>query len=240
MDSLYSHDARKTPSEAVAREMLKEVMLGTESKGKLVIVTTFSSHIARLKSIVDFGHEMNRKIVFLGRSLSKYITAAEKIKIVNFSKNCEIVRYSSQVKNKLKEIEKKGRHKYLLVVTGHQGEPGSVLQKIAFGKMGFKLGYEDLVIFSCTVIPTEINKKNREDLEQALRAKGARIFRDLHVSGHCAREDQRDLINMLKPRYIIPCHGPRNLLSGAGELLSEMGYKNENIKFSYDGKRFKI
>ena len=240
MDSLYSHDAKKTPSEAVAREMLKEVMLGTESEGKLVIVTTFSSHLARLKSIVDFGREMKRKIIFLGRSLSKYITAAENIHLVDFSKKGEVIKYSSMVKKKLSEVEKKGRQKYLLVVTGHQGEPGSVLQKIASGKLGFRMGYEDLVIFSCTVIPTDINKKNREDLEQALRSKGVRIFRDLHVSGHGAREDERDLINMLKPKHIVLCHGNRQLVSGASELAQEMGYKPENIIFSHNGKRFKL
>jgi ribonuclease J len=240
MDSLYSREAKKTPSEAVAREMIKEVMLGTESEGKLVIVTTFSSHIARLKSIVEFGTQMKRRIVFLGRSLSKYITAAENINLVDFSKKGEIVRYSSMVKKKLKEVEKKGRHKYLLVVTGHQGEPGSILQKIATGKLGFNIGYEDLVIFSCTVIPTEINRKNREDVEKALRAKGVRIFSDLHVSGHGAREDERDLINMLKPKHIVLCHGSRQLVSGASELAHEMGYKHENIIFSHNGNRFKL
>lgn len=240
MDSIYSSEAKKTPSEAVAREMLKEVMLGTESEGKLVIVTTFSSHIARLKSAVEFGGLMKRKIVFLGRSLSKYIGAAENIGIADFSKKGEVVRYSSQMRSKLNEIEKKGRHKYLLIATGHQGEPGSVLQKIVSGKLGFRLGYEDLVIFSCTVIPTDINRKNREDLEKALRSKGVRIFTDLHVSGHGAREDQRDLINMTKPKYIIPSHGPRQMVAPVAELAQEMGYAKDRVKFSHNGNRFKI
>jgi mRNA degradation ribonuclease J1/J2 len=73
VDSLYAWDDRKTPSESVAREMLKDALLGFDSKGKAVIVTTFSSHIARLKSIIDFGRKLNRKIVFLGRSLAKYV-----------------------------------------------------------------------------------------------------------------------------------------------------------------------
>jgi len=240
MDSLYSGEMRKTPSEAVAREMLKEVMLGTETEGKLVIVTTFASHMARIKSILDFGQQMRRKIVFLGRSLSKYITAAENINLVDFSKKGELVRYSIKARQKLKEVDRKGRHKYLLVVTGHQGEPGSMLQRIASGKLGFKMGYEDLVIFSSAVIPTDINRKNRDDLERALRSKGVRIFRDIHVSGHGAREDERDLINMLKPKYIIPSHGPREHVKYAAALAVEMGYKREQVKFSNNGKRFKL
>src|SRR3989338_10052000 len=59
-DSTYAADARKMPSESIAKEMLKEVMLGIDSKNKHVIVTTFSSHIARLNSIVEFGQKMGR------------------------------------------------------------------------------------------------------------------------------------------------------------------------------------
>ena len=61
LDSLYAHMPGKTPSESVARDMLKDVMLNTNSKGKGVIVSTFSSQIARLKSIIEFGKQMNRK-----------------------------------------------------------------------------------------------------------------------------------------------------------------------------------
>src|SRR3989344_2576985 len=75
-DSTYAADARKMPSESIAKEMLKEIMLGTDSRNKHVVVTTFSSHIARLNSIVEFGKKMNRKIVFMGRSMSKYVKAA--------------------------------------------------------------------------------------------------------------------------------------------------------------------
>ncbi|MEM4336378.1 MAG: MBL fold metallo-hydrolase, partial [Candidatus Woesearchaeota archaeon] len=125
LDSIYSNEAKKTPSEAVAKEMLREVMLGVESRGRLMIVTTFSSHLARIKSIIEFGKILKRKVLILGRSLDKYITAGERVRIVNFSKSCEMARYTSQVKKKLREVEK-NRSKYLLIVTGHQGEPGSM------------------------------------------------------------------------------------------------------------------
>ncbi len=83
-DSTYAPLRAKTPSEAVAKEMLKEVMLGTDSTDKAVIVTTFSSHLARLKSIIEFGKKMNRKILLIGRSLSKYVYAGQDIKIIKF------------------------------------------------------------------------------------------------------------------------------------------------------------
>ena len=240
LDSIYAGSAKKTPSETVAREMLKDVMLGTGSRGKAVIVTTFSSHLARLKSIIEFGKKMNRKIVFMGRSLCKYVGAGEDIKIINFSKSVELVRFKDKMRKKLKKIGEK-KDKYLLVVTGHQGEPKSVLSRIVNGQFPFKLGKGDHVIFSCTIIPDEINKRNREIMEEKLREAGVRIFKDIHVSGHCAREDQRDLIDLVKPRHIIPAHGGRDMTEAMVELAEELGYKNEEtVHIMNDSKRIKF
>ena len=239
LDSIYSGEYKKTPSEAVAKEMLREVMLGVESHGKLMIVTTFSSHLARIKSIIEFGKILKRKILILGRSLDKYITAGERIRIVNFSKSCEMARFTSQVKKKLRDVEK-NRSRYLLVVTGHQGEPGSMLDKMTSEFFDFKFQKEDIVVFSCKVIPTETNKINRERLEKNLRSRGVRIFADIHVSGHGAREDERDLINMLNPQYIIPAHAPEEMVAGAVDLAKEMGYDGKHIIVSHDGNRFKL
>jgi ribonuclease J len=231
VDSTYSAKAQKMPSESVAREMLKDVMLGTNSKGNAMIVTTFSSHIARLTSIVEFGKRLNRKIVFLGRSLSKYAAAAEDVGIAYFSKEVEIIKYSKQVKKKLSRIMSEGKDRYLMVVTGHQGEPRSTLAKMIDSKMGFLFDSEDQVIFSCTVIPTPTNVSNREYMERCLKSKGVRIFKDIHVSGHAAREDLRDMINMLKPKYIIPAHGELKMRSALSELACEMGYKGKETVF---------
>ena len=72
IDSLYAGEERKTPSERIARDYLEEILLTINNKDNAIFVTTFSSHIARIKSIVDFGKKTNREIIFLGRSLKKY------------------------------------------------------------------------------------------------------------------------------------------------------------------------
>jgi ribonuclease J len=239
IDSLYADRKGKTPSEAVARELLKDVMLGINAKKNAIIVSTFSSHLARLKSIISFGHKLNRKIIFLGRSLAKYVYAGEDIKLVNFSKDVEIVKYSSKVKKRLKRIEKDGRHKYLLVVTGHQAEPNSVLSKMVYQKY-FDFRRDDVVIFSCTIIPDEINKLNREKLESEMESDGVRIFRDVHVSGHASREDHRDLINMVKPKNIIPAHADVPKCTCMKNLCLEMGYKDKNIFIMKEGDFLKF
>jgi len=224
VDSTYAKEAIKMPSESVAKQMLKDVMLGTVSKDNAVIVTTFSSHIARLKSIVEFSKMMNRKPMFLGRSLAKYTDAAEKVGIANFSKEVEIVKYGNKIRNKLKSIKDSDKKKYVFVVTGHQGEQKSTLSKIINGEIEFKLKPEDQVIFSCKVIPTKTNIDNRNRMEKIMSSMGLRIFKDIHVSGHAAREDLRDLINLVKPKNIIPAHGDRTMTSAMLALASEMGY----------------
>lgn len=239
VDSLYAKAEQKTPSEKVAREMLQDVMLGTNNQGKAVIVTTFASHIARLKSIIDFGKRLNRKIVFLGRSLAKYTEAAEKVKIINFSKDVEIFGYRNSIKSKLNKIEREGRDKFLIVCTGNQGEPEAVLTKIVLDKLKFRLLPEDHVIFSCRTIPHPMNVKNREIVENALKKKKVRIFTDIHVSGHAAREDHRDLINMLKPKHIIPAHGGREKTLPMKELATEMGY-GKNTHILQNGDKIKL
>lgn len=240
VDSIYSNVEKKTPSEKVARELLKDVMLGTENTGNAIIVTTFSSHLARLKSIIDFGKRLNRKIVFLGRSLNKYVNAAEKINLVNFSKDIELVAYGAKIKRKLREIEKEGRDNYLIVATGHQGEPNAVLPRMVNGRLPFKFLLNDHVIFSCTIIPDPVNIENRATLEKKLRKDKVRIFTDLHSSGHCYREDLRDLINIVKPKHIIPAHGDKDKLLPMVELAIEIGYKRKDVHILNDGQKLNL
>ena len=240
VDTLYAHDARKMPSESVAKEMLRDVLLGTESQGKAVIVTTFSSHLARLKSIIEMGKKLNRKIVFCGRSLSKYVEAGEACGIIKFSKDVEMVKFGSKVKKRMKQIMKRGKDKFLLVVTGHQGEPKATLSKMADGQIGFKFNTEDHVVFSSTVIPTKTNQKYRDELEKKLKAYGVRIFKDIHISGHAAREDLRDLVNMLKPKHILPSHAPLDRKIAFSELAIEMGYKPGQIHIIKDGEKLSL
>jgi ribonuclease J len=225
VDTTRAHVPVKTPSETVAKELLRDVLLGVDSEGKAVIVTTFSSHLARLKSILSFGKKMGRKVVFLGRSLGKYIQAGENIGLINFSEDAEVVRFGKQIRKKLSQIQKEGPENYLLIVTGHQGEPKATLSKMIRKELNFKFKKEDHVIFSCTIIPSETNLINRENLEGDLKEKGVRVFRDIHVSGHAAKEDLRDLINMLNPKHIIPAHGNLEMKKSLVDLAKDKGYK---------------
>ncbi len=240
VESLYAGDDRKTPSEAVAKAMLKDVMLGTNSEGNAMIVTTFSSHLARLKSIVEFGKQLGRKIVFLGRSLAKYCLAGVEANIVEFPNEVEIVKFGHQIKRKVKQIEREGKEKYVMVVTGHQGEPKATLSKMATGIIPFKFDPSDQVIFSCNIIPAETNIEYRRELEAKLKDLGVRVFKDIHVSGHAAREDLRDLLMMVKPKIIIPAHAEPKAVGQMEDLAKDLGFDPDSVRLVRNGDRVKI
>jgi len=240
VDSLYSGTERKTPSERIARNMVEDALSSVRDRSSALLVTTFSSHIARLKSIVDFGKKTKRKIIFLGRSLNKYVKSATTVKQCPFSKDITLFKYRKQVDSFLRKAEKE-RGKYLIVCTGHQAEPGSILDRIVKDETPFKLKAGDNVIFSSSVIPAPVNINNREKMDKKLRKKGVRIQTDVHVSGHPGREDLRDLVEILKPRHIIPAHGSLQQETPMIELASEMNYKfGETSHLSSDGKVLKF
>ncbi len=240
IDSTRAEEEKKTFSEAVAKDMLRDVLLGTENKGHGIIFSTFSSHLARLKSVIDIGEELNRKVVFLGRSLNKYITAGENLDLINFSERAEIIGFASKARKRLREINKE-REKYLIAVTGNQGEPNAMLPRLARDELPFTILPGDFIIFSCNTIPTPEIQANRRLLEKKLKNKKARIFKDIHVSGHGAREDHRDLIKMIAPKHIIPAHGDMQKLSALAELATEIGFKlGETVHILQNGQEINL
>lgn len=237
VESLYAHEHKKTPSEAVAQQMLKDVMLGVNTEGKGLVVTTFSSHLARIKSIVEMGKKLNRQIVLLGRSLSRYVIAGQNLQIVDFREDAKLIRHRDKLEKVFQKISKDGKEKYLLVVTGHQGEPKAILSRMSRRETNFRFENGDVVVFSCSIIPTELNQDNRDILERELRNQGVRIFRDIHVSGHASREDHRDLIELIKPKHIIPSHGGKDKAQNMADLATEMGYDTaKNVHIMSDGR----
>ncbi len=223
-DALYSAHEGKTPSEKIARELLKETLTTIQNRNAGMIVTTFSSHIARLKSIVEFGKKLNREVVFLGRSLDKYSTAAKNAGIAPFLNTVTISKYRRQVEKKLKQIER-NRKDYLVVCTGHQGEPGAILERLSRHQLPFKISKDDNIVFSSSVIPTPVNQEQFAKMEGRLKKSKPRIFRDVHVSGHPRKEDLRDIMQIINPQHVIPAHAGLEKTRPMAELVEEMGYK---------------
>ena len=240
VDALYSDTDRRTASERIARNLLEDALGNLHDKDSAIFLTTFSSHIARLKSVVEFAQKTNRKIVFLGRSLNKYVGAAISVGQCSFRSKIELIKYKKQINSFLKKVEE-NRGKYFIVCTGHQGEKGSILDRIIKEETPFKFRTGDNLIFSSSVIPVPVNINAREKLDSRLRRQGVRLQTDIHVSGHGGREDLRDLIDMLKPQNLIPAHGSLKQEAPLIDLAKEMGYKfQENSHLSSNGKVIKI
>ena len=239
VDSLYSGAEIKTPSEKIARALVEEVLTTIKNEDSAIFVTTFSSHIARLKSIVDYAKKLDRDIYFVGRSMKKYVSAAIDVGMCPFQKDIYLTSYKRQVESVMKKVEK-NRNNSLVVCTGHQGEPGSIMDRLSRGVMPFKFRSRDNVVFSSKTIPTPVNVENRNQMDKRLKKFGVRIFDNIHVSGHAGREDLRDLITLIRPTNIIPAHGSVEQLMPMISLAKEMGYKPSNCHSLRNGQKLKL
>ena len=230
----------RTPSERIAKHLLEENLLKVDD-AKALVVTTFSSHIARVDSIVSLASIIDRTPVLLGRSMEKYVNIAEGLKIIDLPEDARLYGAPKPIKQALNRVVKDGKEKYLLIVTGHQGEPDALLSRIAQKKLPFPISKEDQIVFSADVIPNPINVANRYALEEKLKMQGARLFKGAHVSGHAAKEDHRDLLKMLQPENIIPCHGDLRMLASYAELAENEGYLlNRDLFLVRNGQRIEL
>ena len=175
---------------------------------------------------------MDRQPVLLGRSMHRYSSLAEKLGIIHFPDNVEIYGRGKTIAPFLERAKRK-RDNYLFLCTGHQGEPGSVLTRLANRDFPYLIKPGDEFIFSSSVIPSPINQDNHYRLTSKLKNQGGRIFSGVHTSGHASKEDHRDLLMMLRPDNIIPCHGDLKKLAAYAELCSEMNMLSEYTNKEY-------
>jgi len=214
----------KTPSEQIAHDMVRDVLLGTEESNVGMIITTFASHIARINSILQVAGEMGRIPVLMGRSMDRYVVTAKKLGYIDLPDNVEIYGNRKDIDRAFKEIMLNGKDKYLPIVTGHQGEPGAILVRIANGETAYEIESGDRVIFSANVIPSPMTQANRYAVETKLRMRGARIYDNVHVSGHAYKEDHWELLRMINPEHVIPAHGNIEMHSSYVEMAEDAGY----------------
>ena len=157
-----------------------------------------------------------------------------------FQKDIEIGSYKRQVESILKRVSR-NREKSLVICTGHQGEPGSILDRLSRKQLPFEFHPNDNIIFASKTIPAPVNIASKGQLDKRLKKLGVRIFDNVHVSGHGGREDLRDLISIVNPEHIIPAHGSTQQLTPMIELAREMGYDvGRQCHLMQDGQKLKI
>ncbi len=215
----------RTPSESVARRHLKDVMYSIEDYDGGIVATTFSSHIARVKSLVEFADDIGRQPVLLGRSMEKYSGTAERLDFVEFPEDLGMYGHRKSVDRTFKRIMKEGKEDYLPIVTGHQGEPRAMLTRMGRGETPYQLEEGDKVLFSARVIPEPTNEGQRYQSERLLRMQGARIYDDIHVSGHLREEGHFTMLDALQPQHVIPAHQNLKGFAPYVDLCESQGYQ---------------
>ncbi|MBS3815713.1 MAG: ribonuclease J [Hadesarchaea archaeon] len=226
VDCTRADEPGRTRSEARTREELEKILTKAYEDKRGVIVTTFSSHIARLNNIIE-ANKGRREIVMIGRSLREYTKDAEGRGLINLS-GIRVVSYREEVENTLKEVSR-NKENYLLVVTGNQGEPNAVLSRIARDEYPYSIGDGDVVVFSSVAIPTPTNELNRKYIERMISQKGAKVETDIHSHGHARKEGHRDMMQMLKPETVIPAHGGKEKKSACASLAREEGIESIQV-----------
>lgn len=197
-DSTNALNLNHSRSEEEVRDELAKVVKSIK-KGKIVI-TCFSTNVVRMESIYKAAKQTGRRLVVLGRSMESNIDIA---KSEGYLKDFDYI--------SAEDASKYDNEKVLYLCTGTQGEPRSVLSRVADSTyVGLKLHEGDTVIFSSKMIPG--NEEAILNVQNNLAKYGVNIITNMdnpkiHASGHGSKPELEQLYNLLKPQIAIPIHG---------------------------------
>ena len=230
-DCVHVESAGRTPSERVVGETYLEVFGRAEGR---IIIATFASLIARIQQVIDVASLHERKVAILGRSLENNVRVATEL---GYLSDPEKVLIGSREAALLPD------DKVVYLVTGSQGEPMAVLGRIANGDhREVQVGAGDMVIVSATPIPGNetavyriINQLFRSGAEVIY---GSRAL--IHVSGHASRDELGDMLDLVKPRDVVPFHGEHRHMALYADMAVERGIPAERITFAEVGDVIEI
>ena len=219
-DSTNSERPGWTPSEMVIGPAFDKVF--AEAPGR-VIVATFASLISRIQQVANAAAKHGRKMALAGSSMVDNVKIARKLGYLDIPDDVLVP---------LDQALQMPSHKVALMCTGSQGEPSSIVGRLSAGtNRQFDLKPNDTVVLSSHPIPG--NEESISKTINRLLRRGAIVIYDalapVHVSGHAAQEEQKLLLNMVKPKYFIPIHGELRQLTRHGALAVEVGIPEENV-----------
>ena len=226
-DSTNADHAGWTPSEARIDAALERVIKNAPGR---VIIASFASLVSRMQQVANVTIAHNRKLAFAGTSMVDNSKMAMSLGYLNIpDKNLITVEQA----NRLPESQ------VVIMCTGSQGEVTSIMGRLARGtNRQFDIKPKDTIIISSHPIPG--NEESFYYTINALIRRGANVIYDpieeVHVSGHAYQEDMKLLINLVKPKYLIPIHGELRLLKQHAALGESMGIPRENITVAENGQ----
>jgi ribonuclease J len=217
-----------TPSERTIRPRIEEL---TRAATRKVIVSCFASSIPRIQQIVNIAAAAGRKIAFIGRSMVDNVEIAHGMNRLSIPDGLVV---------RSQDINSFPSEKLVVMVSGSQAEPMSSLSRVAVDNHRLlTLDERDTVILSARIIPG--NEKAIFRMLDHMFRKRALIYYDndggtIHVSGHASQEEQKLLLNLVRPRYFIPIHGEYRQLFRHAALAHSVGAVSEEILLIEDGQ----
>ncbi|MDR1044723.1 MAG: ribonuclease J [Candidatus Adiutrix sp.] len=226
-DSTNADQPGCTDSETIIGRTLEQIFRGADGR---VILACFASSLARIRQVAKAARAVGRKIVFEGRGMVHIVKLAKSLGYLHIDEEDEV---SLAASGDLPSDQ------LVIVATGSQGEPMSALARMAHGEHRQLIIREgDTVILSARFIPG--HEKAIAQLIDLFYRQGAQVVdgrRSLvHSSGHGQAEELKLMLNLTRPRYLVPVHGETRKLVKHGELALSLGWREEQVKILKNGQ----
>lgn len=226
-DSTNAERPGWTPSERVIDSALEDVFQKAEGR---IIIATFASLISRMQQVIDIASRYARKVAFVGLSMVENARIARELGYLKYEDSQVI---PSDVALAMPDSQ------VVLLVTGSQGEPTSILGRLANGSnKRFDIKPGDTVVLSSHPIPG-----NEELVYRAinrLMERGSEVIYQaiapVHVSGHASQEEIKLLMHLCQPRYLIPIHGEMRMLKQHQRLALQIGMEEKQVAIVENGR----
>jgi ribonuclease J len=219
-DSTNAEKGGYTFSEKEVRRAFEDVF--ADAKGR-IIMSTFASNIHRIQQAIDVAVMFNRKVILSGRSIVSNAQIALDLGYLSIPEKTWL---------KLEDMKNLNDNEVVIITTGSQGEPMSVLSRIAIDEhKTIKIKEGDVVILSAKVIPG--NENSIGSIINHLFRRGADVIyekvSEIHVSGHASKEELKLMLNLVKPKYFMPVHGEHRHKVYHARLAEKTGIPKSNI-----------
>ena len=221
-------------SRSEARVQAAFERLVSQATGR-VAIAMFGSHLHRVSHTMALAEKLNRKVVLLGRSLQRNVSLAREAGLLTLPDELVIEpEFARQLPP----------NKLLIVCTGAQAEVRSGLSNLSSPEPGpLRLQAGDTALISARTIPG--NEPAVSQLVDRLLALGVNVITasqepDIHVSGHAARDEQRKMIDTVRPRHFVPIHGERRHLLRHLEVAREAGLLGSQLSLMTDGSALAV
>lgn len=226
MDSTNANKAGFCPSE---RDILPALASLIASAPGRVFLTTFSSHMPRIRGLAGIARQRNRRVILLGRSFHKHHQSALETGYLEHAPDLFIT------PARARELPD---HRLLYILTGSQAEPRSALKRIASEHLeGISFQPGDRVLFSSKVIPG--HERRVALLVGELESRGVEVFsartHHIHTSGHAYREDLAYLLALTRPTHVAPIHGEYHQLAQHRQWLDSIVSEKQRVWQIGDG-----